>query len=37
VLPDDGPLPIDVPRDRHGTFEPKLIGKHERRRISSAP
>lgn len=31
VLTDDGPLPIDVPRDREGTFEPKLIGKHERR------
>jgi len=33
VLTDDGPLPIDVPRDREGTFEPKLIGKHERRFI----
>jgi putative transposase len=31
VLTDDGPLPIDVPRDRDGTFEPRLIGKHERR------
>src|SRR5216684_2915858 len=31
VLTDDGPLPIDVPRDREGTFEPQLIGKHERR------
>lgn len=31
VLTDDGALPIDVPRDREGTFEPKLIGKHERR------
>jgi transposase-like protein len=31
VLTDDGPLPIEVPRDRHGTFEPQLIGKHERR------
>jgi putative transposase len=31
VLTDDGPLPIDVPRDRHGTFEPRLIAKHERR------
>jgi putative transposase len=30
VLTDDGPVPIDVPRDRHGTFEPQLIGKHER-------
>ena len=31
VLTDDGPLPIEVPRDRAGTFEPQLIGKHERR------
>lgn len=31
VLTDDGPLAFDVPRDREGTFEPKLIGKHERR------
>jgi transposase-like protein len=31
VLTDDGPLPLDVPRDREGTFEPRLIGKHERR------
>ena len=31
ALTDDGPLPIEVPRDREGTFEPCLIGKHERR------
>jgi len=31
VLTDDGPLRIDVPRDRTGTFEPQLIPKHERR------
>jgi len=31
VLTDDGPLPIAVPRDRQGTFEPQLIAKHERR------
>ena len=31
VLTDDGPLALDVPRDRAGTFEPRLIGKHERR------
>jgi putative transposase len=31
VLTDDGPLPIDVPRDRDGSFEPRLIAKHERR------
>ena len=31
VLTDDGPLPIEVPRDREGSFEPQLIPKHERR------
>jgi len=31
VLTDDGALAIDVPRDREGTFEPRLIAKHERR------
>ena len=31
VLTDDGPLAIEVPRDRQGTFEPRLIAKHERR------
>ena len=31
VLTDTGALAIEVPRDRHGSFEPKLIGKHERR------
>lgn len=31
VLTDDGPVSLDVPRDREGTFEPQLIGKHERR------
>ena len=31
VLTDDGPLVLDIPRDRDGTFEPQLIGKHERR------
>lgn len=31
VLTDEGPVPIEVPRDREGTFEPQLIGKHERR------
>ena len=30
LLTDDGPLRIEVPRDRHGRFEPKLVGKHER-------
>jgi len=31
VLTDDGPLPLEIPRDREGSFEPRLIGKHERR------
>jgi len=31
VLTDDGPLRIEVPRDREGSFEPLLIPKHERR------
>ena len=31
LLTEDGPLRIDIPRDREGEFEPKLIGKHERR------
>ena len=31
VLTDDGPLRLEIPRDRDGTFEPQLIGKHERR------
>jgi len=31
VLTDDGPLTLEVPRDRESTFEPRLIAKHERR------
>jgi transposase-like protein len=31
VLTEDGPLRLDVPRDRQGSFEPLLIPKHERR------
>jgi putative transposase len=31
ILTDDGPLRIDVPRDRDGSFEPLLVPKHERR------
>ena len=26
-----GELPIEVPRDRHGSFEPQLIPKHQTR------
>lgn len=31
VQTEDGPLRIEVPRDREGSFEPLLIAKHERR------
>jgi transposase-like protein len=31
VLTDDGPLAIEVPRDREGTVAPRFIAKHERR------
>jgi len=31
VLTDSGSVRIEVPRDREGSFEPELIGKHERR------
>lgn len=31
ILTDDGPLRVDTPRDRAGSFEPLLIPKHERR------
>jgi putative transposase len=30
VLTGEGPLRIEVPHDREGEFEPRLIGKHER-------
>jgi transposase-like protein len=28
---DMGKLPLEIPRDRNGTFEPQLIAKHQRR------
>jgi putative transposase len=31
VRGDMGELALDTPRDRHGTFEPQLIAKHQRR------
>jgi len=31
VLTEDGPLRVDIPRDRDGSFTPMLIPKHERR------
>lgn len=31
VHTESGSVPIHVPRDREGTFEPQLVGKHQRR------
>jgi putative transposase len=31
LLTDVGPISIEVPRDRAGTFEPKIVPKHSRR------
>jgi len=31
VVTEDGPVRLDVPRDRDGTFEPVLVPKHARR------
>jgi putative transposase len=31
IITDTGSVRIEVPREREGTFEPQLIGKHERR------
>ena len=31
MLTDDGPMGVEIPRDREGTFEPQLIPKHARR------
>ena len=31
ILTEDGPIRIEVPRDRDGSFQPLLIPKHERR------
>lgn len=31
VLTEDGAVPLAIPRDREGTYEPLLIPKHERR------
>src|SRR5436190_4807803 len=28
---DFGTMPIDIPRDRDGTFEPRIVGKHQTR------
>jgi transposase-like protein len=31
LLTEHGPVPIEVPRDRRGTFEPQILPKHARR------
>lgn len=31
VLTDIGPVPIEVPRDRDGSFQPQIVRKHQRR------
>jgi putative transposase len=31
VVTDIGPIDVDVPRDRNGTFEPKIVRKRQRR------
>ena len=31
VITDVGPVDIEVPRDRNGTFEPQIVRKHQRR------
>ena len=31
VLTEVGPVEIDVPRDRDGSFEPKIVAKRQRR------
>jgi len=31
LITDNGPIPIDTPRDRDGTFEPKIVRKRQRR------
>ena len=31
VITEDGDVEIDIPRDRHGEFEPQIIRKHQKR------
>jgi putative transposase len=33
VVTDIGPVAVDVPRDRNGTFEPKIVRKRQRRLV----
>lgn len=37
VLTGDGPLRLDIPRDREGSFSPILIPRHERRYTECDP
>jgi hypothetical protein len=37
VLTEVGPVAIDVPRDRDGSFEPKIVGKRKRRLSRHCP
>ena len=37
VITDDGPVRIEVPRDRDGSFEPQIIPKHARRFTGFGP
>src|SRR4051812_44333822 len=31
LITDQGPVPVELPRDREGSFEPQLVPKHQRR------
>jgi putative transposase len=31
LITDNGPVPIDTPRDRNGSLETKIVGKRQRR------
>jgi putative transposase len=31
LITDQGPVPVDTPRDRNGSFEPKIVRKRQRR------
>src|SRR5437899_249992 len=31
LITDHGPVPVELPRDREGSFEPQIVPKHQRR------
>jgi putative transposase len=31
LITDQGPVPVELPRDREGSFEPQIVAKHQRR------